>query len=135
VSVFWHITLHVHVTPTSTRDSLRPTTTAIKSHYHSCSAPFKTTTLNSHQNHLQPFTSINQKRIMGKKKQRVLSGPPSQLGRCAMYDRCGKKGIFGQELPCPDDQPARKVRSTFHSHPLIPRFSCILLLKFSLLPF
>ncbi|KAA1102941.1 hypothetical protein PGT21_000572 [Puccinia graminis f. sp. tritici] len=52
---------------------------------------------------------------MGKKKQHVSSGPPSQLGRCAMYDRCGKKGIFGQELPCPDDQPARKTTPDLQS--------------------
>lgn len=29
-----------------------------------------------------------------------------------MYGRCGKKGFFGQELPCPDNNPARKVRSS-----------------------
>ncbi|PLW40125.1 hypothetical protein PCASD_07859 [Puccinia coronata f. sp. avenae] len=39
----------------------------------------------------------------------------SFIGRCAMYDRCGKKGTFGQELPCPDNSPARKTTSDLQS--------------------
>ncbi|KAI7950224.1 hypothetical protein MJO28_009045 [Puccinia striiformis f. sp. tritici] len=38
-----------------------------------------------------------------------------QSGRCAMYDRCGKKGFFGQELPCPDNSPARKTTADLQS--------------------
>lgn len=30
-------------------------------------------------------------------------------GQCAMYDNCGKKSVFGQELPCPDQSPARNT--------------------------
>lgn len=32
-----------------------------------------------------------------------------EKGRCAMYSTCGKQGFFGQELPCPDNEEARKV--------------------------
>ncbi|KAI8456652.1 patched family-domain-containing protein [Phakopsora pachyrhizi] len=34
------------------------------------------------------------------------------IGRCAMYDNCGKKDVFGQELPCPDGNRARKIDQT-----------------------
>ncbi|MBW0485509.1 hypothetical protein O181_025224 [Austropuccinia psidii MF-1] len=36
----------------------------------------------------------------------------SGIGRCAIYGGCGKKGFFGQELPCPDNQPARKTTAS-----------------------
>lgn len=32
-----------------------------------------------------------------------------------MYDRCGKKGFLGQELPCPDNQPPRKTTTQLQS--------------------
>lgn len=51
--------------------------------------------------HLQPSHSI------------VTSTSPSTstdlIQKCALYDRCGKKGLFGQELPCPDDSLPREV--------------------------
>lgn len=38
-----------------------------------------------------------------------------EAGRCAMYDSCGRKSMFGGELPCPDNQLAREVSSSPHS--------------------
>lgn len=32
-----------------------------------------------------------------------------EAGRCSMYDTCGKKGMFGQDLPCADNGLARQV--------------------------
>ncbi|KNZ45717.1 hypothetical protein VP01_786g3 [Puccinia sorghi] len=52
---------------------------------------------------------------MKNKKRNSSWETPSQLGRCAMYGRCGKKGFFGQELPCPDNNPARKTTSDLQS--------------------
>lgn len=40
-------------------------------------------------------------------------------GICAIRGDCGKKGIFGQTLPCPDDGDAEPVR--LHP-PFLPRF-------------
>lgn len=45
----------------------------------------------------------------------VRAGPPAAVpfvrepGRCAMYDSCGRKGFFGGEIPCPDNNLARNV--------------------------
>lgn len=30
-----------------------------------------------------------------------------EQGRCAMRGQCGKKSLFGSELPCPDNSPAQ----------------------------
>lgn len=42
----------------------------------------------------------------------LASGEPAMIrepGRCAMYGSCGRKGFFGGELPCPDNDLAREV--------------------------
>lgn len=33
-------------------------------------------------------------------------------GVCAMRGSCGRKGMFGAELPCPDDGDAKKVSAS-----------------------
>lgn len=31
-----------------------------------------------------------------------------EKGRCALRGQCGKKSLFGSDLPCPDNEPAEE---------------------------
>jgi len=34
--------------------------------------------------------------------------PKHEAGRCAIRGHCGKKSLFGKQLPCPDNGPAEE---------------------------